>query len=217
MVASSVLLRSILPSITLNFIIQLVVFYLIIIAIYRYNVISCILGYVLSIAIYIMSEALLALVMNLFSMSVEDIYSSDIIRVLASIPERVVQIFSIVVICKLRNINLRVEKLPLKDFMSIVFFCGMIISSMISIESGILSKNNGIYIKCNLVINIFVAFVLCSWLIYSIFKLRKKLHIKENIYDVELHHIKQLLEEGQADHAIELIDLTLRDRGYYEK
>lgn len=217
MVVSTVLCRSFLPSATLNFILQFVLFYLIIITIYRYRIFVCIPSFFLSISIIIISEALfVSPIMKLFNLSLQHIYENDFLRILVFLPDRISQLIVILIICRLRNISLSVLKLKRDQYIPIIFYFLMVISSMTTIESSLKNPSNDFATTFKLLINVIFAIGFTFWAIYNMFSLRKKILIKENIHDIELHHVKQLLEEGKTNYAIELIDFTLNEKGYYK-
>jgi hypothetical protein len=219
MVVSAVVGRVLVPSITLNSIIQAGMFYFIIIVVYRYRLLPCAIGLILSLSTLIGTEAIFgSMLTKIFHLQLSQLYPHLIAAILFSFPDRVVQILTLVLICKKKDISFKIEKLSLNELIPIILYCLMIISSMFSIENGIsimvTNSNSGSLntTLLSLTLNIGLAVIFCSWLIYNIFKVRERVALKDEMHDFDLQSILQMLLKGQVDHVIELIKQQLRDR-----
>ena len=218
MVASAVGGRAVLPSATANFFLQALLFYLIIICIYKYRVIACIPSFLLAISVLVIGEAVFgSICLKLLNLTLDDVNSIDLIRVLVTIPIRLSQIAVVVIVCKIRNINVHINKLTTGEWISIITYCITVVLCMISIEVGVRNLNRDFETIIKLLLSVVIAVLFISWMIIKVFGMQKKITINENMHDVELYHVKKLLEEGRTEYAIELIELTLKDRGYYNK
>ena len=143
MVISSTIGRAVLPLVTLNFLVMLLLYPLIMISIYRHRVLFTILGFLFSLVILIVGEAVfVSIFLKIINISLQEAQSSDILRILSTVPVRVLQLFALISVCRVRNISLSVTKLSLDEWMQITLFGFMIISSMISIESGLKNLSN---------------------------------------------------------------------------
>lgn len=218
MVITAVVLRSIINSMTIEFVIQTVLFYVEITVVYRYKIFASILGFILSYIVLFFCESVVLIgLMNLLNLSFEDIYKNDILRLLFSLPDRVFQIATVVVICKVRKINLRVVRSSI-EIWAIAVLSFLILSNFVSSVEPVLlnrTKTSAGFIP-ELILSLIIVISYSLWLVYNMVSLKMTGSIRENMHDVELNHIKQLLEEGKTDYAVELIELTLRDRGYYD-
>jgi len=219
MVISSVAGRFLLPSVTLNSIIQAIIFYLIIVVIYKYNPFSCLAGFMLSLTLLVVSEAIfLSLSLTFFKLTPFQAYSNTLFAVLFSLPDRIIQIAALIVICKKKDLRLRFEKLSISEWISIALYCLIIFANMFSLEIGFsIIQSSGSKIILSLILNIGMAIIFSSWLIYSIFKVRQKVILNEKMRTFELMSIRKLLSEGHIDHVIDLIDHELISREYNKK
>ena len=84
---------------------------------------------------------------------------------------------------------------------------------MISVETGLKNINRDYKTITTLIVNICIIVLFSTWIIYRLFKLKNRSLISRKIHDFELERIKSLLDEGYTDHAIELIEQTLKERG----
>jgi len=210
---SAVFIRTFSTNITHNAIITFTATFFIIIAMYRYKPISCLMGYLLAMIVILVSEGVvMGVVMNLFSITVEQVFSSDLTRILLSLPNRFLQISTIFIILKIKSFNLKYTKLTPDEWIQTVLFILMIFSSLFTIEKGARNIHNDSGIITNLIINTCILVLFSGWMIFRIFSLRKRTVIGRKIHSLELSRIKTLLKQGRTDYVIELIDLALNNR-----
>jgi len=210
MTITTVAFRAFLPYFTYTFVVTLLLSFFIIIASYRYKPLSCFLGFLLSALILLVAEVLVyGVVLNLLGISIETVHSSDIYRLLASLGTRILQIACIFIILKIRNFKLQYVRLGKDEWIQIILFILMILSSLYTIEKGLRNVNSDYGTIINLIINICILLIFSGWMIFKIFKIRKRTIIEYKVHDFELNRIKKLLLQGKVNHAIELIDLSL--------
>ena len=208
----SVALRSFLPLATLSFVIMFLLYPIIMLIIFRSKLLSTILGTVLAFSIFIIGELICTIFMNIMNFSLSQVYSNDAMRIFISLPTRIIQIIAVIIICRIKNISFKMDRLNAEQWIQLILFIFMIVSSMVSIESGLNNINRDTKTIVYLMVNILIALVFSSWTVYNIFRLRKKNLIDEKIRNIELERIRKLLAEGCSEHVIELIDLTLMKR-----
>jgi hypothetical protein len=217
MVLCSIIVQFLIPSFTIGFMVQSVIFFTIIISVFRYNAVSCILGFLLSSAVIIISEALFAsMIIKLMNISELDVRSNSIYLFLFSIPDRLMQILTMIVIAKVRKISLRITKLSIDEVVPLILYCIMTISSMFCVEVSIWNKSNSVNSTVFLILAVLITVLFSSWLIYKIFVVKKNSMMKDKMHEIELEHVKQLLAEGKTDYVIELIELTLREKALFK-
>lgn len=214
MTACAVIGRSLLPYTTANFILQLIIFYITFIVMYRYRIPASALATVLSFLTVAIGEVLiLGPTLNLLNISIEQVYSNDFFRILISFPARFFQILVIALVCKKKEINLSMVKLSIDEWVQVTLFCFMVISSMVSMESGFRNINRDFGTILKLIINICIAIIFSCWMAYKIFKTKKESVLKQKIRKFELQRIKKLLLDGHTEHVLQLIELALKERG----
>jgi hypothetical protein len=214
MVAASVILRSVLPSLTMNAIIMLPVFYSIIILVYRHRPAACIPGFILSMLVLTLGDALFtSLLLKILNLSLKQVHQNDFLRILVYLPKDAVQILVLVFILNKKNINLQFKKLSLGRIIQLALFSLLLVQSMFSIEIGWKNIDRDFNTILILLINVLVVILFLLWVMLHIFRLEKKSEIDKKIYNFELERIKKLLQEGQTSHALKLIDLTIKQRG----
>lgn len=210
----SVACRAILPSATLNFILMAVLYPIIIHCIYRYRIISTILGIILSLIIIILGESIfITILLKVTGLSLETVYASNILRLLFSVPIRLSQLLVIALACKLRRINLKFVQLSVHEWIQITLLALMILSSMFSIESGFKNIKRDVNTIIKLIINVFIAIIFSTWMIISIFRIKKISKVNQKINNFELKRIRKLLIEGHTEHVIKLINTKLNEEG----
>lgn len=214
MVLISASCRLLLPLSTFSSYAMLVLFPMVIILVYKQRFLPSILGFLLSITVLVICEAaLLSPFLKLLKITLQDVHSSDMTRILASIPVRALQLLVAVIICRIKDISLSTVKLTIEEWIRIALFGIIILSSMVFIESGLRNLQHDSKTMLHFIINICVAVLFCSWMFCSIFKLRKRRQIDEKIRNFELQRIRKLLAEGHTKLVIELIDTTLNNKG----
>jgi len=205
--------RMLLPSISLNSLVSFIAFTLILTITYRIRLLSSFFSILTAFIVIIVGEStLLVAIMKLFNISLQVFLTNDAIRILVTLPERLLQIMIILIISRIKNTNFNKISLSIDEWIQISLFSMVIIGSMISIEAGFKNINHDHYTITNLIINICITISFSAWTIYKIFKIRKKTIISNRIRDFELKRIKKLLIEGYTNHVIELIDSTLKER-----
>lgn len=214
MIIFSVVCRAILPLATLNFILMAALYPIIIYSIYHYRVAPTILGVIVSLVVLMLGEAVsITTLLKTIGLSLESVYLSNILRVLFSLPTRLFQLITIIIMCKLRNINLSFIRLSLNEWFQIILFSFVILSSMFSIESGFKNIDRDINTITKLIVNIFIAIIFSFWMILNIFRVKKRSKINEKINTFELKRIKNLLLEGHTEHVIKLINIKISGEG----
>jgi len=214
MLFASVFPRAILPVVTYNFILMLILYPLIITLVYRSRIMPTILGTLLSLAIIVIGEStLFSMSLKLFNLSLQQVYSDDFIRFVITLPIRLLQVIVIVVISKYKKINFITAKLNIDEWIQIMLYALMTISSMLSIEKGLKNIQKDYFTITSLIVNVLIAVIFSTWTIITIFKKRKKTLIDKKIHDFELMRIRQLLSKGYTEHVVKLIDATIEERG----
>lgn len=212
MVLSVVITHSFVDLITFNGFIQILMFYLAIISVYRYKILNTLLGHAFSYVVLIFGDVISVVISTqVLGVSLEAIYADDLTRLLVSLPTKIVQVAAILIICKLKKIDLKLFSVKFDDFMSAGMYLLIIISSALSIETAIRNSSNNISDSIRMGVYTFIIVMFSTWLIFKFSKLKKNEFMKDNMHDVELHHIKHLLEEGRTEYALELITQTLEE------
>ncbi|NSW91623.1 MAG: hypothetical protein HPY74_13280 [Firmicutes bacterium] len=210
----SVTFRSFVPLLIYNVILATFIYPLIIYAIFRYKLFPIIMGVLLSLVILVIGESIaVSSILKILGISLEITYSNDFLRILVSLPVRVFQLLGIIILSRVRNINFYALKLSTEDLIQTILFGLLIISSMISVETGLKNIERDFKTITTLIVNICIIVIFTTWMVYKWFKLKNRSLISRKIHDFELERIKSLLKEGYTDHVIELIDETLRERG----
>ncbi|MCX8129061.1 MAG: hypothetical protein N3I35_03055 [Clostridia bacterium] len=201
-----------------RFILNTLLFYVIMTLVFKQKPFSLFFGFFLSSLVVMASEFLFyPILIKLSGFTYNDVYNHVLYKFIFSLPDRIFQIASIVIVLKVKKVNVRENKLFLPDLIIMIVYLIIITGNILLIdEKGTyvrdFSASSILLIAVNAVLLISFSF----WLISYIFNLRQKISMKENIHDIELHHLKQLIIDGNADYAAELIDITLRERGYYD-
>ena len=215
----SVAFRPFFPLLIYNVILAIFLYPLIIYIVFRHKISShkilpIVMGVLLSIATLIIGEAIVvSSVLKIFNISLETTHINDLLRITISLPVRAFQVLVIIILSKVRNINFSTLKLSTEDLIQTILFGLLIISSMISVETGLKNINRDYKTITTLIVNICIIVLFSTWIIYRLFKLKNRSLISRKIHDFELERIKSLLDEGYTDHAIELIEQTLKERG----
>lgn len=204
---------------SLRFVFNAIIFFVIIISVYRFKPLYCIFGFLLSMVILMGSEIIFfPMLMGLLHLSYEQVINSTFYLLLVSMPSRIIQLTALIIVCRIRKFSLKAYKILPTDIPIIAMYFVTLASNMFFIEKNfMISHTSDLITRIKFLSNITIGIGFSFWLIIYLIRLRQKIFIKENIHDVELHHIRQLIAEGEFDHAIKLIDSTLDERGYYSK
>ncbi|HHV98311.1 MAG TPA: hypothetical protein GXX36_01855 [Clostridiaceae bacterium] len=206
--------RMLFNSITTNLLVMMVLYPLIVYLVYRYNIISTICGVLVALVPLLLGEAIfVSLLLKITNMPISQVYASNLLRIAFSLPIRICQLLAVILISRLKNYNLSMVKLNVDEWIQVVLFVLMISSSLSSIESGFNNLNKDYNTIIKLIINVLIAVLFSSWMIYCIYKIRRKSDIDKRINYFELKRIKKLLEEGYTDHVINLINIKLHEEG----
>lgn len=202
-----------------RFLINTAIFYLIIALTYRKKFSSYILGFFLSLTVLTVSTFIFApLFLHISGLSYEELYNSTFYKFIFSIPDRIFQTVALLAICKAKNINLKVIKFFAIDFVAIIIYYLMIAGTIFLLfEHMIYSDISNVKLALGVIINLTVVIGSSFLFINRIIDLRQKIYLKETQHDIELDHLKKLISDGQVDHAVDLINETLSERGYYKK
>lgn len=204
--------RAYAPAAIINLTIVAVSFPLLLLIVYRRSFFTTFLGYVAAQITVLVPEAFSSVFMlKLLGLTYEQGLADDFFRFIVTLPVRLCQLMALLLICRAKRININTGGIPRDELIKQLLFGLMIISSLISIESGIKNLDSDFNTMLHLIINIILITLFSSWTVFSIFKLRKRKAIDEKIRDFELKRIKKLLSEGYTDHVIELIDSTLKE------
>lgn len=206
--------RQVFNSITINLFFTINIYLLVICFVYRHKIAATICGVLVSSIPVLLGEAIfVGIFLKVANILISHVYANNILRILLSIPVRTCQILVIIFICKLRNIDLRSIKFNINESIQIILFILMILSSLLNIESSFLSITRDYQAILKLIINLIITMSFSGWLVYSIIKIRQKSEISKKLNKFELKRIKKLLEEGCAEHVINLINIKLDEGG----
>lgn len=215
----SVAFRPFIPLFIYNVILAMILYPLVIYFVFKRElnpkkILHIIIGVFLSIVVLIISESILiSSTLKIFHISLETAYNNDIVRILISLPVRTFQVLVIIALSKIRKISFYSLKFSTEDLIQTVLYGLLIISSMISVETGLKNIERDYKTITTLIINVFIIVLFSAWIIYKLFKLKTHSILSRKIHDFELERIKSLLKEGYTEHVIELIEQTLKERG----
>jgi hypothetical protein len=209
-VIMTVAFRAVLPYFTYTALVTYSLSFFIIILVYRYKPLSCFLGFLLGVLTVMAGDIIVYVgILNLIDVSYEVIHANDWLRLFASLGGRVLQLSALIVIIKVKSFKLQYVRLKFDEWIQVILFLLTILSSSYTIEKAVKSMQNDLSNILNLVINTSILLIFSAWMIVKIFKLRKRTILEQKVHNFELNRIKKLLEQGQTDHVIELIDLAL--------
>jgi hypothetical protein len=209
-VIMTVAFRAVLPYFTYTALVTYSLSFFIIVIVYRYKPLSCFLGFLLGVLTVMAGDVIVYVgILNFLGVSFETIHASDFLRLVASLGGRVLQLSALFVIIKVKNFNLQYVRLKSDEWIQIVLFMLMVLSSAYTIENALRILHTDFGAILNLLINTLILVIFSAWMVVKIFKIRKRTAINKKVHDFELNRIKKLLEQGQTDHVIELIDLAL--------
>ncbi len=210
LVISTVLGRTFLPFLALNTLIQIFVYYLIIILVYRYKFIACIYSLFFSILIIFIGETILFyLPPVLFNISLTQIVQKSFLRFIFTLPTRILQIIVVFLIFKIKNFNTTLIKLSKKEFLNMIIFLSIFLTNMYLIENTLKNSPIDSSPEINIMISISITGIYFIWLLYNIISLRNQVKLKNKLRDFELNAIRKLLTEGNAEKVMSLIDIAL--------
>ena len=213
MTITTVSIRSLLPYFSYTAAVTLTLMFFIIVIAYRFKPISCFLGYLLSVLILTAGDMIvLGIGMSLLQIPLETLYSSDFLRIIFSLPTRFLQIISIILIIRMKNLKLSFVRLRFDEYIQVILFLLMIFSSVYTVERGFGNLKNDFGTILNLIVNTVILVIFSAWMIVKIFMIRKRNLINKKVHDIELNRIKKLLEQGHTNRVIELIDLSLNSK-----
>lgn len=199
-------------------ILNLIFMYLLFAIVYRVNLLGLLLGVLLVMIISIVGDGVsFAFSKVFFNFGLEQVFKNDFYRFAIALPARLLQIILLYIVCKIRVLNFSIVKMSISEILKIILFFFILISSIVSLESVLRNSSNDILVLGKLCINILITFIFSFWIFYSMSKLQKKEYLKDSMKNIELQHIKQLLEEGKTDYVIQLLDQTLNDKLFLKK
>jgi hypothetical protein len=188
--------------------------------VYRINIGICLLSCALSVLVIIIAESVfLTLIAYSFDMMLDQMQRNTVVKFVCTLPERILQITVLIILLKFKSVPVKRfdKKLEVKDWMIIGLFVIAMISNMKSIESGIKQLHYDPLNLAILISNIIIMIILTVSLVYKVILLQKKVTLKAGMHNVDLFHIRTLIEEGKSDYAIQLIDMTLDQNDYFKE
>jgi len=214
MVVFSAFCEIFIKSIVLVTVARAVLYYLVIVIVYKVKLFSYILSFSLSAGIFLMTYWIFSGVLySIFGFTSKEINSNIISITLISLPYRFIQIVTFVIVYK-SKINLKVEKFKIRELITIILFFLIIIGSTYSIFKPIINNSESeIKLTIGLVLNVVI---LVSFSLFLFFKsyvtIRKRMLIKEKMYESDLRSIRNLLSDGKVNQVLDLIDMELKER-----
>ncbi|MCX7920907.1 MAG: hypothetical protein N3B21_02605 [Clostridia bacterium] len=203
MIVSAFVVGVILPSQVISAVVQLVSFYIIIILVFKYKLMSTLLGYILSLAaITALYEAISLLYgAMMFNLKFGYIYQNDIVGLIRLLPFRAVYILSIVII--IYKIASQI-KFTMHEGTAIFSYFVVFFGIAFILEKNV-EKLPYVHVSMAMIVW-HICLIFSVWMIYNISRLRKKIAVSERKRVAELQRIRNLLAQGEVGYVMELLN-----------